>query len=107
MTKLEFSYWEELQEVEEAGGGELLAEDEEEEDMMMLYGIAGVGVLFLCICICVVCVIRKKRAMANKIGMELPPEPTDRQLFDQEAVAGRETNAHPTVDVQPPPEEAQ
>ena len=78
VTKLEFSYWEELVEVEESSGQNQLVEAEEEDDMTMLYGLGGVGVLFLCICVCVVCVIRKKRAMANKIGLELPPEATDR-----------------------------
>lgn len=53
--------------------------------MMMLYAVAGAGVLLLCLCICVICIIRKKRAQQSKVGLELPPEQTDRKLVgDQE-----------------------
>jgi hypothetical protein len=82
VTRLEFSYWEELKEVEDLVAENVLSDSDNEDDMMMLYALAGFGVLFLCICISVVCVIRKKRAMAAKIGMELLPEPTDRQFID-------------------------
>ena len=77
-TNLEFTFWEEQRVFERANDEDAIFEEDEEEDLGTLYAVLAIGVLLVALCICVICVIRKKRSMVNKIGMEVLPEPTER-----------------------------
>ena len=87
-TKFEFQYWEELIEYDEMAGGGGLFDQDDDLVVMLLVVILAAVLSILCICLTIVFLIRKHRAMINKIEIEIVDGgKTGRQMLEGEGGA--------------------